>query len=709
MIKKFSFCFLLVLSFSILFTSMAGAQQEAVDSLRQLLTEKKGDEKLSTQLDLATLLIKTDANEAKDLGRDVLKTAKKSGRLALEMRALFVLGKAETELKNYTRAQTCLDSALILSLNNDNWIKGETLFAIGVNKHRQGEYIEALKFFNEAIPESRKAGNFTLLGSSYSMMGNVFRMNGLYDRAIEYIIKAKLNYEKSDFIEGSAWTSYLLGRIYADLKQADTALEYFKKALEIYTQLAAKTGDKMGIAICYEQIGLLNIDAGEFDKAVENFEKTRDIYEVDQSQFGMSNVYKNLGRLEYAKGNYVAAEMNLKRALKIKEEVDDILSIPVIYEYLGLCLIGKGQIAAGIKKLQYGLDLAMENDQKKVQLDIYSKLTEAYRNSDDLEKAIECQNKQIQIQNLILSGAANIKTEQLQAIFEIDAKNSQIEELEKQNQIHILEIKQERIIRNVMVIAVVVAFLVALIIFWLYSKIQAKNRELKGINVAKDKFFAIIAHDLRGPTSGLTAFLEHITENFDGFKKEELKVILQTLYKSSDGVNQLLENLLIWAQTQAHKIEYYPASYELTEVLQRSIDTMKQAAENKEIDVIMELNDPVTVFADSNMVQTVVRNLLNNAIKFSHRGGSVTLKTEMKDAKTVQVSVVDRGVGIEKSKISGLFSLASNHHTNGTENEKSTGLGLILVNEFVDKNQGTLHIESEEGQGTVVSFTLPLG
>lgn len=234
-----------------------------------------------------------------------------------------------------------------------------------------------------------------------------------------------------------------------------------------------------------------------------------------------------------------------------------------------------------------------------------------------------------------------------------------------------------------------------------------KNLELKETNAAKDKFFAIIAHDLRGPTANLAAFLGHLNDSFNELSPNELKKILSTLYKSAENVSVLLENLLIWGQSQLNKIEFNPSELKLTDVIQNSTKGLIQSADNKQINVSFELNDEIFVKADLNMIQTIVRNLLSNAIKFTHRGGYVIIKSEITNPNKATVSITDNGVGIEKSSLVKIFDLTNTLHTPGTENEMSTGLGLILVKDFIEKNNGTITIDSQKGKGTVVSFTLP--
>ncbi len=704
-----SFLFLLTVGFTDPAFSQEKIKPTQTDSLRNEINNKKGFDKISLQLELALQIMGNEQYEAQSLANSALIAAKTSKNKNLEMRTYYTLGRISEALDNKDFSEAYYDTALIITeTSRDNWYKGEILFRKGVIKHNRRDDIPALEYFNASVHACRLSNNFKIMGSSYSMMGTIFRVNGLYDRAIEYIVNSKLYYGKAGFSEGNAWSAYLLGRIYADLKLPQKALEYFQEALETYLKQASVDGNQNGVAICYEQIGLLYLESGNFAEAHKYIENTLEIYTSNKSAYGLSNSHKYLGMIEYSMGNYDIAESYLNEALTIQNQVGDLLSLPTIYEYLGLCQIGKGQKKAGFNNLQKALDLAISNNQKKIQLNIYSKLTEAYLSINDLKNAFNCQKKQIEIQDLLLSGAVNIKIEQLQAIYEIDNKNGQIIELEKQNEINSLIIKQHQISQLIMILGIVIAFLISISIFWFYNKIRHKNLELKETNAAKDKFFAIIAHDLRGPTGNLAVFLEYLNETYNEHSPAELKEILLSLYKSAENVSVLLENLLIWAQSQLNKIEFSPAELKLTEVIQNSIKGLKQSADNKQIDIKLELNDQIFVLADLNMVQTIVRNLLSNAIKFTPRGGSVIIKTDVNNTNNANISITDNGVGIEKSSLSKIFDLSNTLHTTGTEDEQSTGLGLILVKDFIEKNKGTITIDSEKGKGTVVLFTLPV-
>jgi signal transduction histidine kinase len=681
----------------------------SVDSIRNELRTKTGIAKIKTQLDLANRLQNRDKNEAINLANSALAMAKQTQEEELVLTAYLALGKFHETIDKRDLASSYYDSALVVSAKlKENWFKGEVLFRKGVIEHHRGDEILALNYFNESLQACRLSQNYKIMGSSYSMMGTVFRVNGLYDRAIEYIINSRINYEKADSKDGDAWASYVLGRIYFDLKLPEKALFYFQQALKLYEQLAAIDGNKEGLAICYEQLGLLYLDSGNFREAKSYVEKTLAIYTEKKSNYGISNTHKNLGIIEFSLGNFRLAEKYLNEALNVNRDVGDILNLPTIYQYLGLCSIGQGKKQEGITYLEKGLELALTNNQKKVQLTIYSKLAEVYLNAGDFKNAILCQKKQIEIQDLMLSGGASIKIEQLQAIYEIDKKNSQIVELEKQNEINSLKIKQHQTWQLLMVAGTLIAFAFSIVIYWFNTKIRQKNTELKTSNGAKDKLFAIIAHDLRGPIGTLTFFLENINETIDDISKDELKTILSELAKSSENVNVLINNLLIWARSQLNKIEYRPLSLNLSELIQNSLKGLAQTAEDKQIEIQLELNRAINVWADQNMVQTVIRNLISNAIKFTPRGGQIAVKARIETGNCARISVIDNGVGINQSALPGIFDISNSFHTPGTENEQSSGLGLILVKDFVEKNKGKVIIESEEGKGTTVSFTLPV-
>lgn len=696
-----------------LITSQAFGQNNAIeiqiDSLRNELKIGEGVKKVSTQLELAFQLLGSDIDEAQALATAALPSAQTLKEKSLEMRAHYIMGRADQAGWSMDSAMHHYQKALKLATTlGDNWNKGEILYRIAGVKRSSGDEIGALERYNESLQACRLSSNFRVMGSTYSMMGTIFRVNGLYDRAIEYTINAKLNYEKAGMTEGFAWSAYILGRIYLDMGLNEKALDYFQEALDIYGLLASANDNREGFAICYEQIAIIHLESGNYQSAYNYIDSTLQIYTISNSSLGISNSYRKFGMLAYRMGDYNSAMRYLEESLATKIEIGDLLSMPTIYQYMGLCMIGQGRTEEGFASLRRGLDYAVSNNQTKIQLNIYSDLTSAYLARNDLVNAIECQSMQIEIQNQLLSGGANIKLEQLQTIYELDRQNAQILELETQNEINSLLIKQHRILQLIMVAGILIALLFSIALIWFYKRIQITNHKLKETNAAKDKFFAIISHDLRGPTVSLAAFIQHLSETSDEYSPQELKGLLVKLNKSAESMSLLLDNLLLWAQSQLSKIEFNPVELKLTDVIQASTKELMQTADNKQIDIRFDLEDNIRIMADSMMVQTIMRNILSNAIKFTKRGGSVIINSATTDPYHAIISITDSGVGIEKSAISQLFDISGTPHTTGTEDEKSSGLGLVLVKEFIDRNHGTINIESQKDKGTVVTITLPM-
>jgi len=226
-------------------------------------------------------------------------------------------------------------------------------------------------------------------------------------------------------------------------------------------------------------------------------------------------------------------------------------------------------------------------------------------------------------------------------------------------------------------------------------------------NFEKDKFFSIIAHDLRSPLHGLLGLTEMMANGTEVFTEKEMFEQSKHLYSSVSNLNKLIENLFEWAQIQRGVMSFNPKEFALESVVQRSIDALYQSAAQKSIAIKNEIEEGVNIIADEKMIETVLRNLLSNAVKFTKRGGLVVIKTKNQDNKSIEISVSDNGVGIPDSKLKRLFKVEEKVGSKGTEGELSTGLGLLLCKEFVVKNGGKIWVESELARGSIFTFSLP--
>lgn len=236
--------------------------------------------------------------------------------------------------------------------------------------------------------------------------------------------------------------------------------------------------------------------------------------------------------------------------------------------------------------------------------------------------------------------------------------------------------------------------------------IEQQNEELKALNNSKDKFFSLIAHDLKGPLNGLVGLSSILLKKDDLLDDKEVDHYHKLLFEASKHGLNLLENLLDWSRSQTGRIQFNPDNYDLVELVQDKISLLRANAEHKKISIKEDLPDLAQSYCDHNMISGVIRNLLSNAIKFTPKHGEITVGiSDEKDHWKVWVK--DTGVGLTDEERSKLFRLDAHHTTRGTDNEKGTGLGLLLCKEFTEKNGGTIWVESKKYKGSTFNFTVP--
>jgi len=238
------------------------------------------------------------------------------------------------------------------------------------------------------------------------------------------------------------------------------------------------------------------------------------------------------------------------------------------------------------------------------------------------------------------------------------------------------------------------------------AELEAQKQELSLANASKDKFFSIIAHDLRTPFNGLIGMTQLFSENIESYTLDELKNGFDALQKTSKTVYELLENLLTWSRLQRGAIDYFPQDIVLHRLASTIITLFRANTDHKQISIFNEIPPTAVVYADLNMVNTVFRNLLSNALKFTPQGGAIRLSANENDNQ-IEIAMTDTGIGMKPEELEKLFRIDVKFVRVGTSGEKGTGLGLVLCKELIMQNQGRLWAESEPGKGTTFRFTLP--
>ncbi|MBN2781455.1 MAG: tetratricopeptide repeat-containing sensor histidine kinase [Candidatus Marinimicrobia bacterium] len=702
----------LVLFLLLLAPLRAGTLQ---DSLLQAIQKYHGISRIDARLELAFSLRKTDHEGSVLQSRAAYAEASKLDDSGRQAKALYYLG-----LTFYYHDMT--DSALqYLRGSADLYRKDrnyeqlpKVLNMLATNNlGSTGDQESSITLYNEALFYARKNNDHAAMAMAYSQLSNIFRMNGAYQQSIEFIYKSKEHYEKAGFIEGVAWINYSVGRIYTTMSLYEEAEKVFLEGLELYRGLPETVSSLTGVAICLDELGLVHLELGDTQKAREYNTKALEIYRKIASDFGMSNALKYRARIEYLEGETDRALSFLDQSLKIKKEMNDILGLSGVYELYGRIFMEKGLFSQAIDSLNTGLRVALNNNQKNRIMLLNKNLGDVYYRCGDLEKAYAYQAQYIALSDSVYQSKATRGMTQLEALYDLEARESKINELEQENVINELRLARESTLRNLLLIILSLIVIFTFFLLKLYASNRRTNLELREnqkklqeLNATKDKFFSIIAHDLKSPFNSIIGF-STLLERYSKQKEyDKIGEFSGHILEVSNQTFKLLENLLEWSRSQTGKIAFSPAPVDIQVPIKNAVDFMYPIAARKQIRFEVEA-ESCTVSLDQNMMHTVLQNLLSNAIKYSRRDGLVRITAKKTDG-TLELSICDEGVGMAPQTLEKLFMLDKNISTPGTDGERGTGLGLILCKEFIAKHGGKITVSSESGKGAVFTLHLPV-
>lgn len=230
--------------------------------------------------------------------------------------------------------------------------------------------------------------------------------------------------------------------------------------------------------------------------------------------------------------------------------------------------------------------------------------------------------------------------------------------------------------------------------------IESQNHHLEILNATKDKFFSIVAHDFKSPLNSLKGFSTLLIDYYDSLSKEEIMEMSQELNRSVDNTIKMADNLITWARIQMNQMEYKPQLIQVKEIVSNIFEVYKEVGKSKGINVNCFIDDSLTIIGDKNQIEFIIRNIVNNAIKFTNKDGSVNISVKSLPDGNIEISISDNGIGISDKLIDKLFLIKNNQSRDGTAGEKGTGLGLMLSYEFIKLNGGQIEVESFLGKGT---------
>lgn len=574
---------------------------------------------------------------------------------------------------------------------------GGLYFQVGLFGEAKEYFYKGLQNFKDfadsaggEINEYDKRAIFDGYAVSYSNIGLCERELLNYDSAKEYFFKALLYREEEKYGIGKVYTLNYIARLFTMQQKYDSSAYYYDMILNIINETDTNKLDQYNkmqlrdVFISYAKFLYLIGDPNykkQLDEVVQYFKVNQLHYNLAMLQMDFSGTY-------FANRDYAKAIAILNQAKVIVEQSNYFIEFANIYD-----------------KLSEVYELTGNNELSRKYRTMYSKYQDSINH------------------NHIKMSLINVTND-----YRVGKEIADLEEIAMKSEIKAVKYEKQKRINTILIIASVVSAILIVVILYYQRKATRANHllaqsneslqnlnnqlvesenKLKELNATKDKFFSIIAHDLRSPSSSLQSSLNYLYTNQNEFDKEELAEFLQALKGASDRLLKLLDDLLTWSLTQLGKVETNLKTQSLTKVSDEVIEIYRPMASSKGVSLVNSVPDTLIISADENALRTILRNLISNAIKYTNEGGRVEVGGIEESGYTV-VYVKDEGVGMPQDKLPKLFSISNNESTPGTNDEKGTGLGLVIVSELIANHNGKIDVKSEPGRGTTFFISFPV-
>ena len=555
--------------------------------------------------------------------------------------------------------------------------------------------------FDSAITYCQKAEQLgERMGSGFKIkaltaLGDYYRLSSSFDMAIKTLLEAqKLSEtEHEDTLSSSIYNS--LAPIYLSFGQADKALLMMEKRIS----LIKKLGKDEQLGKAYTNLASVYAHSGQLELAKEQLEVAIQLLIQQQESSNMTRALFLLGSIEMELNQLDKAEIHFKKSLALAKELQ---MTPMELEgYMALAKV------CFLKK-DYDTSIAFCEEAKKLtqpsgfnyELEyLYSILYDNYKAKRDFEAALSAHEQRTVYKDSLLNDA------KVQAIADTEAKYEN-EKKERENE---FLIKENSLLssRNNLFLLLIGSLIISLLVFgWLYYALRKNRARLALSNQTKDKLFSIIAHDLRGPVVSFRGVTENLTYLLDQDDFDRAKSLGRSMDQAALKVNALLDNLLDWSRIQTEKIPYQPQSIQLHTLVSDVINDHQALAVAKDIEVKVESEAPTQAWIDPAGIATVIRNLINNAIKFTANGGQIQVIVSP-NGKMAELMVKDNGIGMTTDKQNKLFNEQFIESRRGTKGEKGTGIGLHICQDLIRINQGNIKVRSQLGEGTTFTINLP--
>jgi two-component system NtrC family sensor kinase len=542
------------------------------------------------------------------------------------------------------------------------------------------------------------------------ILGNGYLQSGNISNALNYFFKAANSYLERNNPIGLATTYTYIAETYSSQEDHNTSIKYYNRSIKIFDE----EHDTSRLASAIHNLAHEFYLSGELDSALIYFDQSEALYRSIGYELGILYCFGNRGMVYAEKNELDSAEFYLIIAIKKLEELEDeYATTDFAIEYANV-LSRKGNSTKALRYAKKANTLAQKNNNTEQQRDAALALSNIYEKRNDYRNAFKFQGTYYALNDSI----NNLETVQQMADLRTEYEVSQ-------KQLEVDNLRRKRKFLRILVVALIVGIIVSTVLVYLYysslrkskqlSKLLDKRRkeleiqrtELEELNKVKDRFFSIISHDLRGPISSLSGISVMLKESLESENYALLKEIIDFIDQTVISFSGLLENLLNWALSQQGQFPFHKKKLDTKVSIAEVVKSQATLALIKNISIQLKTEENLFIEADENTFMTIIRNLINNAIKFTNGKGLIGISSYSQNNKVI-ITIEDDGVGIPAEKLNSLFTLQEGKSSRGTTNEKGMGLGLHLVQEFVQMNKGEISVSSELKKGSVFTLSFPL-
>jgi signal transduction histidine kinase len=538
------------------------------------------------------------------------------------------------------------------------------------------------------------------IAKGYFEIGRYNWLAGQYSKSLSNILNAMNKYKELRDTSNIGNCYNLLGIIYGETGDTVKSFKFFNRALNIF-----KLKKEMKqIAIIYENMASIHSNYGNIHQTNNFAENSIKLFSSLKDKKGIGDNILIQSSAFYRNSQLDSAFYYANKALKYFESYKGTEGIAVSNMELGKIELKRNNYKKAEFYLNKGLKYFEGSGWLYNKSEFLDLLIELYKNIGNYDKALHYQTKLLELKDTVRQNDIKLLEARFDLDRQIDKHNTEIVVLEKEKKIE----KNRLTFIILSLLILIVASIIIVYILIVSNRTKKKFTEQLQHHIdTKNKFFSIISHDLKGPLSSFNQLTGLLLGNFDKLEIDEIKKHIASLENSSAHIHNLLDNLLIWARVQSNDIKPEKDNYSLLEIVNEVVSYFTQEINSKSIGVEIIINDNTVVYADEQMIKLVIRNLISNAIKFSHNNGIIEISENINN-NYVDISLKDKGTGISLEDKQKLFKIDQRVSRAGTNYEKGTGLGLNLCKEFIELNNGQIWFDSEISDGSEFHITIPL-